>query len=111
MQKRRIVGQIVGVLAGGIVCASWLGCPPTPVSPPVTCGFNATGVCGGTCPADQQCSSPSPTVCACTAAEGGSPFCGFNAAHVCGGPCPPGQTCTAHGPTVCACFPADGGGG
>ena len=101
--------KIVAVIA---LCGLGLGCPTGPVQPtPVTCGFDKAGVCGGTCPANQQCSSPSPTVCACVAADGGSPFCGFNAAHVCGGPCPPGQACTAHGPTVCACFPADGGGG
>jgi hypothetical protein len=94
------------------LCATWLGCPPTPPAPPptVTCAFNAAKVCGGTCPAGQQCSSPSPTVCACVAADGGT-FCAFNAAKVCGGPCPPGQTCTTKGATVCACFPAGDSGG
>lgn len=98
-------GFLVGWVEAGIVLmALALGCPPTPAPPAVTCGFGDTNVCGGTCPAGQQCSSPSPTVCACVA-DAGSPFCAFDKAHVCGGPCPAGQSCQARGATVCACFP------
>ena len=97
--------KIVGFATGLAVCGL-LGCPPGPVPPPtITCGFNDAGTCGGTCPADQSCQSPSPTVCACVSSEGGSPFCGFNAAKVCGGPCPQGQACQSPKPTVCACLP------
>ena len=100
-------GFLVGwVSAGLVLVALALGCPPSmPPAPPVTCGFNNANVCGGTCPTGQQCSSPSPTVCACVEADAGSPFCGFDKAHVCGGPCPANQSCQARGATVCACFP------
>lgn len=97
---KKIVGVIVGVSV-----AVLLGCPPTPPNPPptITCGFSDAGVCSGTCPEGQTCSSPSPTICACVNPDAGS--CGFNSAKVCGGPCPSGQSCQSPKPTVCACMP------
>lgn len=80
-----------------------LSCCPGPAAMCVRpCGMDASGVCGGLCPASNEVCTASGTTCACTPIP---TSCGETFPS-CKGSCPAGSSCTSlTGAPACQCVP------
>ena len=88
------------------VCVDATGavsCCPGPAALCVKpCGMDASGVCGGACPASNEVCTASGTTCTCTPIP---PSCG-DTFPTCNGICPVGSSCTSlTGAPACQCVP------